>query len=129
MKNYFFIAFTFIVCLFYTTNVSAQNRIKVKEGLYLVTYGSSTVIEDEINQRTISLEVRQEGIDQKTNKKIYNVVCGKWSKRVVKDGLKLAIAAGIKAAGATEGSSLIISAAATLANYIYDDMCESLNNY
>ncbi len=124
MKKYLLIAITFIACLFSVTNVAAQNRIKVKESLYLVSYGSTTVIEDEVNQRSISLKITQEGIDQKTKQKVYNVVCGKWSKRIVKDGLKAAIAGGIAASGASGGTSLIISAAATLANYIYDDVCE-----
>lgn len=106
------------------TNVSAQNRTKVGDGVYLVTYGSTAVIEDDKNQRSISIEISQESIDRQTNQKIYKVACGKWTKRVVKDGLKAAIAGGIAASGATGGTSAIVSAASTAALYIYEDVCE-----
>ena len=112
------------IALFAVVMANAQERIKVKEGLYLVSYGKTVVIEDEENQRSISMEIAQEGIDQRNGEMIYNVTCGKWTKRTVKDGLKVAIAGGIAASGASGGTSLIISAAATLANYIYDDACE-----
>lgn len=106
------------------TNASAQNRTKVGDGVYLVTYGSTAVIEDEKNQRSISIEISQESIDRQTNQKIYKVACGKWTKRVVKDGLKAAIAGGIAASGATGGTSAIVSAASTAALYIYEDVCD-----
>lgn len=112
------------IALFTVVLVNAQDRIKIKDGLYLVTYGNTAVIEDDENNRTISLSVTKEIKDYNTGEATYNVVCGKWSKRVVKDGLKAAIASGIAASGASGGTSLIISAAATLANYIYDDACE-----
>lgn len=106
------------------TNASAQNRTKVGDGVYLVTYGSTAVIEDEKNQRSISIKISQESIDRQTNQKIYKVACGKWTKRVVKDGLKAAIAGGIAASGATGGTSAIVSAASTAALYIYEDVCD-----
>ena len=107
-----------------TFSASAQTRIKIQDGLYLVSYGNTAVIEDDVNQRTISISVKQVQKDEKTNKNIYEVVCGKWTKRVVKDGLNIAIAAGIKSAGATQGTSLMISAASKIAMYIYDDVCD-----
>ena len=105
-------------------SANAQERIKIKDVLYLVSHGKSVVIEDDVNQRSISMEIAQEGIDQRNGEMVYNVVCGKWSKRVVKEGLKAAIAGGIAASGASGGTSLMISAASTLAMYIYDDACE-----
>ena len=102
----------------------AQTRTKINDDVYLVRYGNTTVIEDDKNQRSVSMEISQEIIDRKTNEKIYTVVCGKWTKRVVKDGLNMAIAAGIAAAGTTAGSSAIVSAASTAALYIYEDACE-----
>lgn len=110
------------LCAVIVTN--AQDRIKIKDGLYLVTYGNTAVIEDDENSRTISISVTKEIDDRNTGEATYNVVCGKWAKRTVKDGLKAAIAGGIAASGASGGTSLMISAAATLANYIYDDACE-----
>jgi hypothetical protein len=104
--------------------VKAQDRIKIQEGLYLVSYGNTTVIEDDVNKRTISISITKEIDDRNTNEATYNIVCGKWTKRVVKYGLKVAVAEGIAAAGLTEGASLIVSAAAELANWVYDDVCE-----
>lgn len=115
------------LCLLMIGNTSfAQTKTKISEGLYLVDYAGTYVIEDEVNQRSISITITEEIKNRQTNEKIYKVVCGKWSKRVVKDGLKTAIAGGIAASGATYGTSLIISAASTLAMYIYDDYCEYL---
>ena len=112
------------IALFTVVLANAQDRIKIKDDLYLVTYGNTAVIEDDENNRTISISITKEISDRNTAETTYNVVCGKWSKRGVKDGLKVAIAAGIAASGASGGTSLMISAAATLANYIYDDACE-----
>lgn len=115
---------TLLIALSFSLVANAQQRIKVSNGLSLVNYGNVTVIEDDVNQRTISIKVTQEGIDKARNEKIYKVVCGKWTKRVVKDGLKAAIAGGIVASGASGGTSLMISEASTLALYIYEDVCE-----
>jgi hypothetical protein len=121
MKKILFICFA-VIGLVFTAN--AQDRIKIKENLYLVSYGNSVVIEDEENQRTISMSIAQEIIDQNNGEAVYNIVCGKWTKRVVKYGLKAAVAEGIKAAALTQGASLAVSATAELANWIYDDVCE-----
>lgn len=120
------IALTFVAVLsiIISTNLSAQNKTKVGDGVYLVTYGSTAIIEDEKNQRSISIEISREIKNKQTNEKIYTVACGKWTKRVVKDGLKAAIAGGIAASGATGGTSAIISAASTAALYIYEDVCD-----
>lgn len=124
MKKIISILFFALICLAFTNVASAQNRVKIKEGLYLVTYGNHAIIEDEVRQQSISVDIAQAGIDKATNRKIYNVACGKWSKRVIGDGLKTAIAAGIAASGATGGTSAMVSAASTLALYIYNDACE-----
>lgn len=120
------IALTFVAVLsiIIGTNLSAQNKTKVGDGIYLVTYGSTAIIEDEKNQKSISIEISQEIKNNQANEKIYTVACGKWTKRVVKDGLKAAIAGGIAASGATGGTSAIISAASTAALYIYEDVCD-----
>ncbi len=117
-----------LIAMFAVFAANAQDRVKIKEGLYLVSYGNTAVIEDDVNQQTISLTITKEIKDYKTGESTYNVVCGKWSKRVVKDGLKAAIAGGIAASGASGGTSIIISAASTLAMYIYDDVCEYYDN-
>lgn len=123
----------FFITLFLLLTISGvkmyaqSNRYDLGNGLTLVTYGSSAVIEDEKNQRSISIDIvreQQEAREHERNKVIYKVVCGKWTKRVVKDSLNAAIAAGIAAAKASGGTSLMVSAASKLANYIYDDICE-----
>ncbi|MBR3986834.1 MAG: hypothetical protein IKK04_06740 [Bacteroidales bacterium] len=105
---------------------SAQTRTKISEGLYLVDYAGTYVVEDEVNQRSISITITEEIKDRQTNEKIYKVTCGKWTRRTVKDALDKTIEAGIITAVPTKGTSLIISAAAKLAKYIYDDYCEYL---
>ncbi len=113
-----------LIPLFIGLNTAAQTKTKISDGVYLARYGNTAVIEDDKNQRSISIVITQEIKDHQTNEKIYNVVCGKWSKRVVKDSLKAAIAAGIAASGASGGTSAIVSAASTAALYIYEDVCE-----
>ena len=108
------------------TSIYAQERTKISDGLYIVNYAGTYVIEDDVNQRSISISISQENKERQSDETIYKVVCGKWVKRTIKDGLKLAIAGGIAASGASQGASLIISAASTLALYIYDDYCEKL---
>lgn len=112
------------MALFAIVVVNAQNRIKVKEGLYLVSYGNTAVIEDEENQCTISISIAQEIIDKENGEVVYNVVCGRWTKRVVKYALKTAVAAGIKEAALTSGASLAVSAAAEIATWVYDEACD-----
>ncbi len=102
-----------------------QDRIKIKEGLYIVDYAGKYVVEDDVNQRSISVEIKQDQVDNRNSETMYNVICGKWTKRVTKYALKTAVAAGIKAAAATSGASLIISATAEVATWIYDDFCEN----
>lgn len=67
----------FISCLLIGASVSAQNRTKISEGLYLVDYAGTYVIEDEVNQRSISITITEEIKDKQTDEKIYKVACGK----------------------------------------------------
>ena len=123
MKKIFLIIVALFAC---STIMQAQERTKISDGLYIVNYAGTYVIEDDVNQRSISISISQENKEKQSDETIYKVVCGKWVKRTIKDGLKLAIAGGIAASGASQGASLIISAASTLALYIYDDYCEKL---
>ncbi len=121
MKKYLFFLILFVG---FAINAEGQNRFKLSDGIYLVSYGNTAVIEDDNNQRSISISITQDGIDKRNKEKIYKVVCGKWTKRVVKFGINAAVAAGIAAAAPTYGVSLSISAAGKAAEYIYDDLCE-----
>lgn len=125
MKRIIVMALLAFSALFvFVSNATAQKRTKIGNGVTLISYGNTAVIEDEKNQRSISITISQEINSRQTNEKIYKVACGKWTKRVVKDGLRLAIIEGIKYAGATGGTSAIVSAASTAALYVYDDVCE-----
>lgn len=128
MKKLISFLFIAITCVLFSSNANCQNRIQIKEGLFLVSYGNHAIIEDEIKQQSISVEISQAGIDKATNRKLYNVACGKWSKRVIEGGLNAAIAAGIAASGASGGTSLMVSAASKLASFIYSDACEYYKN-
>ena len=104
--------------------VNAQQRTKLYDGVYIVNYGGGTYgIEDDRTQQCISISIAQEYIDRENNKTYYKVVCGKWSKRVVKLGIKSAVAYGIvQSAGA---GTKIAKAAGIAAEWVYDDFCES----
>lgn len=119
-----FTLFVTIFSILISTNAYAQNRIELSKGVYLVSYGKSAVIEDDNNQRSISIQISQEVKNRQTGEKIYNVICGKWTRRTVKEGLDAAIKAGIDAAALTEGASMIVSVSAKAAKYIYDDVCD-----
>ena len=107
-----------------SNNVLAQEKTKIQDGLYVVSYGDKYVIEDDVNQQSISIEISQERIDDRNSEKMYKLVCGKWTKRVVKTGLNFAIKEGIKQAANTGGSTLIVSAVGTIAQWIYEDACD-----
>lgn len=124
MKLNYSILVTLITILFLPFTANAQKRTQIQEGVYLVVYGNTAVIEDEINHRTISMEISQEIKDRRTNEKIYKVVCGKYTRRVAQWALHEAIKAGYEAAVGSGGSSLTISAIALAADLAYEMACE-----
>lgn len=112
-----------MLCCTYTTKLLAQNRIKLTEYVTLVNCGDTYWLEDDKNQRSISISVVQKGIDKRNGQKLYNVVCGDFTRTVVKAGVKEAVKNGIKAAGVTSGSSLIVAAAGYATDKIYSGLC------
>ena len=121
MKNTFLLIFAFLLT---GSCAMAQQKTKIQDGLYIVNYAGTYVIEDETNQRSISIEITQERADARNSETMYKVVCGKWTKRVVKTGLNYAIKEGIKHTVSTAGSSLMVSAIGAIAQWIYDDVCD-----
>lgn len=115
--------------LLMSNNAFAQQRTKISEGVYVVSYGGTYVIEDDINQISVNMKIQQEKIDKSNNEKMYNVICGKWSRRVTSFALAEAIKEGIKYAVPTGGSSLIPAAAAAVAKWIYEDACDYWDNH
>ncbi len=104
-----------------TLTINAQiQRTKLYDGVYIVSDGYSTVIENDNTQQTILLSVYQE--ENSFGEKIYEVVCGNSrSKKIVKGGLKAAISAALKSTGAGWLASWSVSEAV---DYIYDNVCD-----
>jgi hypothetical protein len=110
-----------VIGLFVTSNsVFAQQRTKIAEGLTLVRYGNTAVIEDDIHQKTWNLSVTKE--QKSTGEWIYYVACGnKYSKAVAKYALSGAVSAAVAATGIGAFSSGV---AGVVASTFYDDVCE-----
>lgn len=113
-----------LTALLMSNNIWAQQRTKIYDGVYVVSYGSTYVIEDDVNQTTVSMKISQERIDDRNNETMYNIICGKWSRRVTSVALGKAIEEGVKYAVPTGGTSLIPAAASAIAKWIYEDACD-----
>lgn len=99
---------------------SAQQRTKLYDGVYIVSYGNTTVIENDNTQQTIQVSVSQS--KNSFGEKVYEVACGNSrSKKVLKGGLKAAIGAALKSSGAGWLASWAVSEAV---DYIYDKVCD-----
>lgn len=112
-----------IVLLFFCVTIGsafAQQRTKIAEGITLVRYGNTAVIEDDIHQKTWKLSVERE--KNKVGEWVYNVACGnKYTKAVA----KFAVSAAIKALLVQSGVGASISGAtASIAMVFYDDVCD-----
>lgn len=112
-----------IALLFFCVTISSafsQQRTKIAEGITLVRYGNTVVIEDDIHQKTWKLSVERE--KNKVGEWVYNVACGnKYTKAVA----KFAVSAAIKALLVQSGVGASISGAtASIAMFFYDDVCD-----
>lgn len=103
-------------------NNSYAQRTRISDGIYVFSYGNIYIIEDDINQISVSMIIQQERINDRTNETIYKVVCEKWSRRVTSIALEEAIEEVVKYAVPTSESSLISNAATALAKWIYKDV-------
>ena len=117
------LALIFLFVTFSTLTIFAQSRTRISNDVSVVQYGDTWIIEDSYNKQSISMKIAQEGIDRKNNEKMYNVICNGSTKKVAQWALRGAIAAGIKGATASSGSSLLISASALAIDIIYDEAC------
>ena len=120
MKKYLTIALS-ILCLLTTnsTIASAQQRTKIADGYYLVSYGNVQVIEDD--NRGMSIEVRVEKVGTNSyGEQLYNDLCKNTTiKSVAKGGLTKAISTALNAAGVPIPSWVLGPAV----SYIYDAVC------
>ena len=102
----------------------AQERMHIAKGLYIVRYGNVTVIEDDVNQRTIQLKVEKE--KRSTGQIVYRVMCGnKYTKTVAKTALSMTIKAAVASSGV---GAFGASAVAAIASTAYDDACNYFAN-
>lgn len=99
--------------------VVAQQRTKIMEGLTLVRYGNTAVVEDDVNQRTWTLSITRE--KNQAGEWMYNVMCeNKYSKVVIKSALATAISGAVASTGA---GNFAAGVAGKISAIIYDDVC------
>lgn len=106
----------------------AQQRTKIIDGVYLVRYGNTAVVEDDINKMTWNLSVTaEEKTDDRGNKLgeyVYTFACAnKYTKGLTKFALKGVIVSTLTSATVGAGA-ITADIAATMALIYYDDVCE-----
>lgn len=117
MKRFLIVLLVFCVTI---GSAFAQQRTKIAEGITLVRYGNTAVIEDDIHQKTWKLSVERE--KNKVGEWVYNVACGnKYTKAVAKFAVERAIKALLVQTGV--GAS-VSNVAARIATTFYDDVCD-----
>lgn len=133
MTKKIFLGLLFILAVFGFSKTSyAQTRTKIVDGVYLVRYGNTAVVEDDINQRTWNLSVqateKKDSQGRSTGEIIYDLACGnKYTKNLTKWTLQTAIATSITAV-AGPYSVAVAGAATTIAGTFYEDVCEYYKN-
>lgn len=117
MPKFLSLTIAIIAMICCAESVSAQQRTKVADGVYLTTYGNVTVIENDNTQQSIQIKVVE-------SDSMYDILCGD---TVVKTVAK---------AGLTEGIALVIQGYTTIPKWvsravvryivdkIYDGVCE-----
>jgi len=129
MSKKLLLGLLFVLALFGFSNTSvAQTKTKIVDGVYLVRYGNTAVVEDDINQRTWNLSVtateKKDSQGRSTGEIIYDLACGnKYTKNLTKWTLQTAIATSITAV-AGPYSVAVAGAATTIAGTFYEDVCE-----
>ena len=111
-----------------TPIVSAQQRTKIIDGVYLVRYGNTAVVEDDINQMTwnlsVTAEAKTDNMGRKVGEYVYTFACGnKYTKGLTKFALKGAIVTTLTSATVGAGA-ITADVAATIALIYYDDVCD-----
>lgn len=107
------IALIAIICCAETA--SAQQRSKVDEGVYLVTYGNVTVIENDNTQQSVQIKVVK-------SDNMYDILCGD---TVVKTVAKAGLIEGITAVIDYTAIPRWVSRAVVghIVNKVYDSIC------
>lgn len=128
MKRIGMILLCFISLFFIGEEAFAQQRTKIAEGVYLVRYGNTAVVEDDINQKTWQLSVKAEekkdSQGRPTGELIYDLACGnKYTKGLTKLALSRAITASLTAVAGPYGT-VTATVANAVANTFYEDVCK-----
>lgn len=77
--------------VFCSQSVLAQQRTEIAKGVFIVSYGNVTVIENDNTQQTVRIKV------QKKDDSLYDIICGDTIvKTVAKAGLRKGIAYAIQ---------------------------------
>ena len=119
----------FVLAVFGFSNTAlSQTRTKIVDGVYLVRYGNTAVVEDDINQMTWNLSVtaqeKKDSQGRSTGELIYELACGnKYTKNLTKFALAGAITTGLTAEAGPYGA-VTAGVATTIANTYYEDVCE-----
>jgi len=114
----FFSVFTF---LFVTQNtLSAEERTKIGEGIYVVSYGSTSWIENDNIGMSFPIKVEKAGKNS-YGETLYNVLC---ENKVIKNVAKGGLTAAIKTALASAGIPIPSWAISPIVNAIYDGICD-----
>lgn len=124
MKRLLLIFAAFLLALPF---VQAQQRTKIIDGVYLVRYGNTAVVEDDINKMTWNLSVTAEektdDMGRKLGEYVYTFACAnKYTKGLTKFALKGAIVSTLTSATVGVGA-ITADIAATMALIYYDDVC------
>ncbi|MBQ8939120.1 MAG: hypothetical protein IJ047_02725 [Paludibacteraceae bacterium] len=132
MKKVIVVLLTLVMCI-----PLFAERYRIGDGLTLVTYGNTAVIEDDNTQQSISLSIERR--EDSNGRPVYDLFCGnKYTKGIMKTSLQVAIssiitsaAASVGASGGPAGAAAGASIGATISKYanniasnIYDDVCD-----
>lgn len=125
MKRFFLICLATLGLL---PMLQAQQRTKIIDGVYLVRYGNTAVVEDDINHMTWNLSVtaeeKKDDMGRKLGEYVYTFACAnKYTKGLTKFALRGAIVSTLTSATVGVGA-ITADVAATMALIYYDDVCD-----
>ena len=128
MKNIGFVVLIFLSLSLIGGKAFAQQKTKIVDGVYLIRYGNTAVVEDDINQKTWNLSVKAEekkdSQGRSTGEIIYELACGNnYTKNLTKYALSGAIVASLTAVAGPYGA-VTAGVATTIANTFYEDVCK-----
>lgn len=105
-----------------SSSASAQNRVKISDGVYLISYGNTFIIENDNLQRSEPIQLRVEKKTEPNFPTTYDLFCGnKVTKGIAKTALSGAVASILTSSGV---ASWVTPFAVSIANSVYDEVCD-----